>query len=119
MDAGLVSTIVVIVVALTAIASFAIPSEAFSSAFRMLKFVIIIACSIWGIYGFVLVMVGVAIHLCTLESFNVPYLMPATSAAGVDYDDSKDFIWRMPISYMKNRPIFTKGKNKTRLKENK
>ena len=38
-EAGIVSTMVVIVVALTAIASFAIPNEAFASVFRLLKFV--------------------------------------------------------------------------------
>ena len=37
-DAGLVSTIVVIVVSLTAIASFSVPSESFRGAFRLLKF---------------------------------------------------------------------------------
>ena len=36
-DAHLVSTIVVIVVALTAIATFSIPNELFTSAFRLMK----------------------------------------------------------------------------------
>lgn len=51
-DAHLVSTIVVIVVALTAIATFSIPNELFTSAFRLMKFFLIILCAFWGLYGF-------------------------------------------------------------------
>ena len=43
-EAGLVSTIVVIVVALAALASFAVPNESFMSAFRLLKFFFILLC---------------------------------------------------------------------------
>ena len=53
-DAHLVSTIVVIVVALTAIATFSIPNELFTSAFRLMKFFLIILCAFWGLYGFFL-----------------------------------------------------------------
>ena len=40
-DANLVSPIVVIVVAFTALCSFAVPNEEFATAFRLLKFVLI------------------------------------------------------------------------------
>lgn len=45
-DAGLVSTIVVIVVAFTAIASFIVPSESFGEVFRLLKFLFIFAAAV-------------------------------------------------------------------------
>lgn len=115
-DAGLVSTIVVIVVALTAIASFTIPNEAFTSAFRLLKFFIILVCAFWGIYGFFLGMLLVMLHLASLESFSVPYLFPAVSAGKMDYDDSKDFIMKKPITKMEKRPYFTKDGNRRRLR---
>lgn len=115
-DAGLVSTIVVIVVALTAIASFAIPSEAFASAFRLLKFYLIICSALFGLYGFVLGMLMVAIHLSNLTSYGVPYMMPAVSAGACDYDDAKDFILRLPIFKMRNRPIFTKKSERKRMR---
>ncbi|MBO5425206.1 MAG: spore germination protein, partial [Lachnospiraceae bacterium] len=75
-DAGIVSTIVVIVVALTAIASFSIPNEEFASVFRLLKFFIIITSALLGLYGFILGLLIVAIHLSELKSFGVPYMMP-------------------------------------------
>lgn len=115
-DAGLVSTIVVIVVALTAIASFSIPNEAFTSAFRLLKFFMILVCAFWGIYGFFLGMLVVMLHLASLESLSIPYLFPAVSAASPDYDDSKDFILKKPIKRMEKRPYFTEAGNRRRLR---
>jgi spore germination protein len=114
-EAGLVSTIVVIVVAVTAIASFAIPNESFTSAFRLLKFFFIMLCAFWGIYGFFLGMVILLIHLSSLESFGVPYLMPAVSSGANDYDDIKDFILKKSIFSMWKRPIFTRRQEQVRL----
>lgn len=99
-DAGLVSTIVVIVVALTAIATFAIPSEEFVSVFRLLKFFVIAACAFFGLYGFLVAMLFVAVSLANLESFGIPYMMPAVSGANVKYDDKKDNILRLPLLCM-------------------
>lgn len=115
-DAGLVSTIVVIVVALTAIASFSIPNESFTSAFRLLKFFFIIVCSFWGIYGFFLGLLIVGIHLASLESLGVPYLMPAVSGADENYDDAKDFLIKKPIYAMIRRPFFTKEGQRIRMR---
>lgn len=117
-EAGLVSTIVVIVVALTAIASFAIPNESFTSAFRLLKFFLIITCAFWGIYGFFLGMLVILIHMTALESFGVPYMMPAVSSGADDYDDVKDFILKKPIFYMWKRPIFTRHEEQVRMRKN-
>ncbi len=116
-DAGLVSTIVVIVVALTAIASFAIPNESFTSASRLLKFLMIFICAFWGIYGFFLGMLVILIHLCSLESFGLPYMMPAVSSSATDYNDKKDFIVKSPIFTMKKRPIFTRRQEQIRMRK--
>ena len=53
-EAGIVSTIVVIVVSFTAIASFIVPNESFGAVFRLLKFLFIVTAAIWGIYGYLL-----------------------------------------------------------------
>lgn len=115
-DAHLVSTIVVIVVALAAIASFCIPNEAFASAFRLLKFFLIILSGIWGFYGFLTGMLVLAIHLANLESFGVPYMMPAVGGEVGNYDHMKDYVMRYPIHAMKKRPIFTESGERVRLK---
>lgn len=118
-EAGLVSTIVVIVVSLTAIASFSIPNESFISTFRLLKFVLIGTCAIWGIYGFFIGMLAVLIHLCGLKSYGIPYLMPSVSSSVAQYNSQKDYMTKWPISYMKERPIFTRKGARVRMRDGK
>lgn len=113
-EASLVSTIVVIVVALTAIASFAIPNEEFSSTFRLLKFGMIVLGALWGLYGIMLGILVLQIHLASLESFGIPYMLPAVSGSvdgGVDY---QDFIWRSPVFAMRKRPVYANKGHKLR-----
>ena len=75
------STMVVIVVALTAIASFAIPNEEFASVFRLLKFFVIIPSAIWGLYGYILALLVIVVHLSGLMSFGIPYMYPIVAGS--------------------------------------
>lgn len=113
-EAGLVSTIVVIIVSLTAIASFSVPSESFRGAFRLLKFFMIAVCSLWGLYGFFLGWLAIAIHLCSLESYGIPYLSPTVHGGTED-----DYLLRMPWRRMKIRPGFTREGARIRQSKNK
>lgn len=115
-EAGLVSTIVVIVVALAALASFTIPNESFASAYRLLKFFLIIVSAIWGLYGFILGMLLIAIHLSGMTSYGIPYMTPAVSTGNGEYESKKDFILRLPIYLMRKRPIFTREGERTRMR---
>lgn len=74
--ANLVSPIVVIIVALTALGSFAIPNDEFAATFRLLKYVFIFLGSFLGLFGIILGLFVVVEHLAGLSSFKIPYLMP-------------------------------------------
>ena len=113
-DANIVSTIVVIVVAFTAIASFSIPNESFSGVFRLLRFSIMLVCAIWGLYGFFLGFLAIAIHLMKLQSYGIPYLFPTVSATVEETDPWEDYMVRLPIRRMIFRPWFTKDGAKKR-----
>ena len=63
-DASLASPIIVIVVALTALCSFTIPNDEFSSAFRLLKYYLILWSAVFGIYGYMLGIFSVLVDLC-------------------------------------------------------
>lgn len=115
-EAGLVSTIVVIVVALTALASFTIPNESFASAYRLLKFFLILVSAVWGLYGFILGMLLIAIHLSGMTSYGIPYMTPAVSTGTGEYESKKDFILRLPVYLMRKRPVFTKEGERIRLR---
>ena len=116
-DANIVSPIVVIVVAFTALCSFSIPNEEFAFSFRILKFYMIALCAWLGFFGFLLGMLTVLIHLSRLKSFGIPYLMPFVGADLTGYADERDSIWRAPLRKMRKRPIYTKRNQRVRLRE--
>lgn len=107
-EANLVSPIVVIVVAFTALCSFAIPNEEFATAFRLLKFFFIAMCAWLGFFGFLVGMLTVLIHLSHLTSFGIPYLMPFVAADLHEYQDERDSMVRLPLFALKRRPIYTR-----------
>ena len=113
-EANIVSPIVVIIVALTALSSFTIPNEGFASAFRLVKFYLILLASFLGIYGFVLGLLTVLIHLASLKSFGIPYLMPYVAVKADDNDDLQDGILRKPLTGLKKRPIFAQKSQRIR-----
>ncbi len=114
-EANLVSPIVVIVVAFTALCSFAVPNEELATAFRILKFYMI-ACSAWlGLFGFLVSALSILIHLAGLKSFGIPYLMPFVAADLTDYEDERDSLIRYPMAMMRKRPIYAKRGQRTRL----
>mgnify|MGYP000108000031 CR=1 FL=1 len=75
-EANLVSPIVVMIVALTALGSMTVPNEEFAAAFRLVKYGFLILGGYLGIYGIVLGVYLVIGHLAGLISFGIPYLVP-------------------------------------------
>lgn len=116
-EANLVSPIIVILVAFTALCSFAIPNEEFAFSFRILKFVII-ALSAWlGFFGFLIGIFGVLVHMASLKSFDIPYLTPYVASQLNGYEDEKDSVIRYPLRLLKNRPIYANPNQRTKLKK--
>ncbi|MDF2658903.1 MAG: spore germination protein [Paenibacillus sp.] len=114
-QAGVVSPIMVIVVAVTAISSFTIPSYSAGIAFRMLRFATMIASAILGLYGIVLMFIMITIHLLRLYSFGVPYSAPfAPSLRG----DWQDLFIRAPITVLTRRPRFMQTRDEDRVDPN-
>jgi spore germination protein len=101
-EAGIVSPIMVIIVAVTAISSFSIPDYSFSNAFRLFRFLLIFAAGFLGLYGMILALLLLLGHLVRLKSFGTPYLSPFVSFIG---SDLKDTFVRLPLFMMKNRPM--------------
>ncbi|MCI9416792.1 MAG: spore germination protein [Eubacterium sp.] len=116
-EANIVSPIVVIVVAFTALCSFAIPNEEFATAFRLLKFGFIFLCSWLGFYGFLFGLLMLLIHMSHLKSFGIPYLMPFVGADLNGYEDERDSLIRVPLFFMKRRPIYAKRNQRIRLRK--
>lgn len=118
-EASLVSPIVVILVAFTALCSFAIPNEEFAFSFRLLKFFFIVMCAWVGYYGFLIGVLVVLVHLTKLKSFGFPYLTPFVGAELNDDEDQKDAIVRFPLRMLWSRPIFARRSQRMKLKKRK
>lgn len=110
--AGIVSPIMVIVVAITAISSFSLPSYSFAISLRMLRFLIMLAASMFGLYGIVLVYIMINIHIVNLKSFGVPFTVPF---APFFWNDWKDLILRAPVTVLEKRPQLMQTLDKVRM----
>lgn len=115
-EAGIVSPSVVIVSALTGICTFVIPNIALVSGLRLTKYIVLLFSSLLGLYGFWLALILMLIHMASLKSFHIPFLYPFCSASINDYNDLEDSIFRLPLWFMKKRPIFSNDKHRQRKK---
>lgn len=100
-QAGIVSPIMVIVVALTGISSFVVPKVSAAIALRMLRFPLLILASIFGAYGITIGWLCIVIHLLGLRSFGAPYLAPLGPLLPLDH---KDVLFRAPHWANRHRP---------------
>ncbi|SFE71577.1 spore germination protein [Paenibacillus catalpae] len=110
--AGIVSPVMVVIVAVTAIASFAIPSYGFAISIRLMRFLIMIAGSVFGLYGIVLALIINCIHLVNLRSFGIPYTAPL---APLRLSDWRDLIYRLPVIRLSHRPEILETMDSKRL----
>jgi hypothetical protein len=111
-QAGIVSAPMVIVVATTGIASFAVPRYSLGTAFRMIRFIMLLLAGILGLYGIVLGFIALIIHLVNLRSFGVPYFSPIAPQIPQGF---KDVLIRAPRWSFYRRPSLTAGENDKRI----
>lgn len=100
-EAGIVSPSMVIVVAITAISNFVIPSFNMGISLRILRFPVMLLAASFGLFGIVVGLIVIVIHLCSLRSFGVPYMSPFAPYIAAD---QKDAIFRVPHWAMRSRP---------------
>jgi spore germination protein KA len=100
--AGLVSNTMIVVVAITAVAAYSIPSTEMSDAVRFLRFPLMILASTFGFVGIVFGFMFTLAHLCRLESFGTPYFAPW---APFRLKDLKDTFIRLPLWKFNTRPL--------------
>ncbi|ASA26257.1 spore germination protein [Paenibacillus donghaensis] len=97
-DAGIITPIMVIVVALTGIASFAIPAYNIAIAGRLIRFAFLLLAGMFGFFGITLGLIILVAHMNSLRSFGVPYLSPFVP---LSVKGQKDTLLRFPIWLMK------------------
>ncbi|MBS3984677.1 MAG: spore germination protein [Selenomonadales bacterium] len=110
--AGLVSPVMVVVVALTAIGSFAVPAFNVGLSLRLLRFPLILLAGTLGLYGVLAGVIAVVLHLVSLKSFGVPYLSPLAPS---DNQGLKDTLIRAPLWAQLLRPGMFEPRQKRRI----
>jgi spore germination protein len=114
-QAGLINPLLVVIISATAIASYSMPSYSFSMALRWTRVPMLILSSILGLYGVILGVLAVTIHLCSLRSFGESYLGAAFNVNLMA--DWKDSFVRLPMTLLKTRPKEFGAQEQTRIGE--
>ncbi|GAA3404741.1 spore germination protein [Paenibacillus hodogayensis] len=100
-QAGIVSPIMVIVAALTGIATFTLPPTAMNYVVRMIQFGMTLFASILGYVGIMVGIIMLMTYLASLRSFGVPYFAPA---APFNLEELSDIVVRRPATLNNKRP---------------
>ena len=107
-QASIVSPILVIVVAVTALSSFTIPNIAFSYTVRILRFGLIFLASILGFFGIAFGLLLLTYTVAGLKSLGVPMLAPVAPFKPL----SGDIVIRRPFFSFDSMPKYTKPQEK-------
>jgi spore germination protein KA len=114
-QAGIVSSAMVIVVAITGIASFSTPTFNMAISVRLLRFLLTICAATYGFYGIAIINMMMIAHLCSLRSFGMPYMAPMAPFIPAD---QKDTLLRLPFWSLITRPRLVSQKKITRMEPN-
>ncbi|WP_425414511.1 spore germination protein [Paenibacillus pinihumi] len=100
-QAKIASPVMVIVVALTGIASFALPQYSMAIALRIMRFPLMVLGATLGGLGIMVGFLLALLHLCTLRSLGQPYLAPT---APLDIRQLRDVLIMVPRKFLLRRP---------------
>ncbi|MCG8485607.1 MAG: spore germination protein [Clostridia bacterium] len=110
-SADLASPAIVIIIAVTTICNFALPTYSMALTVRIIRIPMMLLASAFGIFGFSIGWVIILTHLISLESVSVPYFTPF---APLRFKDLKDSFYRTFLWKMNNRPESIPTKDKKR-----
>jgi spore germination protein KA len=112
--ASIVSPILIIIIAITALGSFVVPNYNASFTVRLLRFVFTLLGSVLGFFGVAFGLIIMTLHTATLSSFGVPFLSPITPYRA----KSADRIIRPETFQQRFRPSFLRPLDLVRQQKN-
>lgn len=114
-SAGVFSPLLLILVSVEFLASFAVPYQAAANPFRLIKFMLLMITSMFGFYGFILGITVVVAQMVSINSFGVPYLAPYGPFNL--YDFLRTFLFNKTVS--PKRQQYMRDKDDTRTSKRK
>jgi spore germination protein KA len=100
--ASIVSPILIIVIAITALGSFVVPNYNASFTIRLLRFGFTLLAGFLGFFGIAFGIFIMTLHVATLTSFGVPFLTPIAPYR----PKNKDRVIRPPVYDQRYRPVY-------------
>jgi len=111
-EARLVSSSVIIVIALTGLSG--IMSIKIKGPAILIRFTLVFLAGFLGLYGIVWGIMAVTLHQCSIRSFGIPYMMSFTALSPRDIRNS---IIRAPYKFLKKRNPFKSGQNRMKTED--
>ena len=110
-DAHLVHPLLLIVVAVASLGSYAVPDYSLGMAVRIGQLLFVLAGSIFGVYGMVLFMAAGTVRLCALTSLGSPFAAPLAPVRG----RNPDSLVRAPIWMQRWRTWLSAPRDRRRI----
>ncbi|WP_226680012.1 spore germination protein [Sutcliffiella horikoshii] len=113
--AGLTSPTMLVVAAITYIASFTLVNQSLSSAITIIRFTVILMSTFFGLFGVILGFILTVFYFSTLSSFGAPYF---GSLAPISLTEVVKSFLRAPIQFYKSRNESTSPDDASRGNQN-
>lgn len=113
-EANIVSPILIIIVAVTGLGSFAIPNFSTGFAFRILRFGFIILAALSGFLGITAGLMLLGFWMVNSKSFGVPFVSPVAPRAKGGFSDA---VFKSPVWNQEKRPDFMNAKKDSKQAE--
>ena len=101
--AGLVSPLLIIIIGLTSLTSFVIPSYELASSLRLVKYFLLAFSAVFGIFGLTVGLVLFVSQLCALSSYGTEFTAPFSPAYRKGFVES---LIELPIFRRDTRPEY-------------
>lgn len=106
-EAGLVSNMLIVLVAISALLSFLLPSFLMSNASRFIRYLFILSAGMFGLFGQMIGFAWLLNHLLNLTSIGRPYMTPFIPRLMTDLYDS---VIRFPSKFIRNTKGISRAK---------
>ena len=108
-EAGLLSNILIVLVATSALLSFLPPIFLMSNTSRFVRYIFILSAGLFGLFGQMLAFAWLIHHLLSLKSLGTHYMTPGIPRKSSDLLDG---VIRFPTKYLKNKSGLSKAQKK-------
>lgn len=114
--AGVTSPAMVVIIAISTIATFTLVNQSLVTAVSILRFCFIVATAFLGLFGFFMSLYFTIFYLSSIRIFGVPYMNITTD---INWSTIKKSLFRMPPYHYDERPNMLDPQDQTRTKEEK